>query len=289
MAAGTAYVFSVQLTNDFSHQSSPVEIIATSTSNYVVSVDTQYMDNDNQVATADYNTYKAIAGDLNPMKIRVVSWEVKNIGQSSPYPCASNSITTTLQPSVPLFQSCVPTFSLTGLQGAKTPSGAIALTSIPSNSVLQTAADWTQTSGTLVVKLISDLDPMVAGQSYVFSFDVVNGISDQAFPVSIAVDQTILTVKSDLVPDMSVPGSSYDIYQPTAGDLVPMYIRKVEWSVRNIGQTSPYPCAVNTIKTTLRPSVPIFQSCLSAFTLSGLVGSATESGTLLLSNLTLWS
>ena len=281
MAAGTAYVFSVQLTNDFSNQSSPVEIIATSTSEYVVSVDTQYMDNDNQVPTS--GIYNAIAGDLNPMKIRNVLWEIKNIGQSSPYPCATNRITTTLQPSVPLFQSCVPTFSLTGLQGAKTPSGAIALTKdAQSNLVLQTAADWTQASGTLVVKL--DSNPMVAGQSYVFSFDVVNGISHQASPVSIAVDQTILTVKSALVPDMSVPGLSYDIYQAQAGDLAPMYIRTVEWSVRNIGQTSPYPCAVNTIKTTLRPSVPIFQSCLSAFTLSGLVGSETESGTLLLSN-----
>ena len=286
MLAGQAYVFSVQLTNDFSDQPSAAEIVTTSTSNYLVSQATQFMSNDDRDPDdlSGYNIYQAQPGDLNPMYIRDVSWEVKDIGQSSPYPCASNTITTTLQPSVPIYQSCLSNFTLTGLQGTSTPDGALLLTHNPANSVLQTTASWKQVTGSLVVTLISDSNPMEAGASYEFSFDVVNDVAHQASPVSIVVSETILTGIQTLSPDMSVPHASYDLYEPVAGDLAPLYIRTVEWTVRNIGQTSPYPCAQNTIKTTLQPSVPIYQSCLSAFTLSGLTGSSTASGSLPLSN-----
>ena len=123
-----------------------------------------------------------------------------------------------------------------------------------------------------MVRLISESNPMGAGTLYEFSFDVVNDVAHQASPVSIVVSETIFTGTQSLNSDMSVPNDSYGLYLPVTGDLAPLYIRTVEWTVRNIGQTTPYPCAHNTIKTTLQPSVPIYQSCLSAFTLSGLTG-----------------
>ena len=95
-------------------QPSQVEIIATSTSGYLVEVEIQYMSNDNRDPSglSGYDIYNAVPGDLHPMYIRNVSWELGNIGQSSPYPCASNTITTTLQPSVPIYKSCLSEFTV---------------------------------------------------------------------------------------------------------------------------------------------------------------------------------
>jgi hypothetical protein len=74
--------------------------------------------------------------------------------------------------------------------------------------------------------------------------------------------------------DDSVPSSSV-VRNPQAGDLHPMYIRSVAWETKYIRQSTPYPCAQNTITATLQPSVPIYQRCLSSFTLTGLVGATT--------------
>ena len=186
-----------------------MEIVTTSTSNYLVSQATQFMSNDDRDPDdlSGYNIYQAQPGDLNPMYIRDVSWEVKDIGQSSPYPCASNTITTTLQPSVPIYQSCLSNFTLTGLQGTSTPDGALLLTHYPANSVLQTTASWRQVTGSLVVTLISDSNPMEAGASYEFSFDVVNDVAHDLVPFLERVlghDQVPAALEDDVLRDERV-------------------------------------------------------------------------------------
>lgn len=80
MLAGVSYIFSIELTNGFSDQHSPVEMVVASRSEYI-STHTN-MVND---PTEPSNIYKGQVNDLYPMYIRNVSWEVKQIGQTSPY------------------------------------------------------------------------------------------------------------------------------------------------------------------------------------------------------------
>ena len=87
MNPGVSYEFSVTLTNGFSDQRhQPVEILVSSGSEFMINTN-QILDIDdtNPAGNQNYNIHNAASGDLYPMYIRNVSWEVKNIGQKSPY------------------------------------------------------------------------------------------------------------------------------------------------------------------------------------------------------------
>jgi hypothetical protein len=226
---------------------------------------------------AESGIYIPQSGDYEPFKIRGVEWEEKNIGQTSPYPCARNTITTTLKPNVPIYASCLQTFTITGLTGSKTPDNTLTITHITPNNVISTTGAWVQSSGSLTISLISNA-PMDAGTRFIFSFNLTNGFSDHLSEVELVLASpgTYITNSQIMDNDPSVPAPSLDIYNPQAGDLNPMYIRNVTWEVKKIGQSSPYPCATNVITTTLRPSVPLYYSCLQSFSISGLTGADTQ-------------
>ena len=197
MLAGVPHEFSFNLVNGFSDQHSPAEMVVSSRQNYITTH--EGMDNDPTVPAEIYN---AQANDKYPMYIRNVSWEVRDIGQTSPYrkcsklllgvcvvclrclssasapvfplclphkicmltlvscdlsaACASNVITTTIQPSVPIYHSCLASFTITGLTGSATnDNGQLPLsnilrcdagscTPVPSGNVLQEQASWTR-------------------------------------------------------------------------------------------------------------------------------------------------
>lgn len=80
MQAGVSYTFSIALTNGFSDQHSPVEMVTSSRSDYLSTHVAMYND-----PTAPSNIYNGQPNDLYPMYIRNVSWEVRDIGQTSPY------------------------------------------------------------------------------------------------------------------------------------------------------------------------------------------------------------
>ena len=126
MLPGVSYTFDFEVTNSFAAQHSPVEVLVAP---YQI-ISEFAMDEDMSVPSASYGLYHPEAGDLRPMFIRNRTWEVKNIGQKTPYPCAPNTITVTLQPSVPFYQTCLPSFAIAGLSGAhpvQSPSGALSL------------------------------------------------------------------------------------------------------------------------------------------------------------------
>lgn len=74
------------------------------------------------------------------------------------------------------------------------------------------------------------------------------------------------------------------IYQSRAGEAEPLFIRPVEFWTRKIGQTSPYPCAINRICVTLRPSVPLTVHEESYFILESFDGANVPTGEILLYN-----
>ena len=83
---------------------------------------------------------------------------------------------------------------------------------------------------------------LTANTDYTFSFEVVNPAEGQ------------------LAQDISVWSVGLPIAEVKAG--VAMRVSHTEFSVRNIGQSSPFPCDDNTITLTLVSNVPIFAPSL---------------------------
>jgi hypothetical protein len=101
--------------------------------------------------------------------------------------CASNTLKVTLAPSVPVYQSCLQNFTLSGLTGTDTPDQTLTLHGLNSN-VLRNQAAWAKTKGKLVVALQpGDSNPMEAGQNYFFEFTVKNGFIAQVQYVCICI------------------------------------------------------------------------------------------------------
>jgi len=170
------YTFDFQVVNSFAAQHSPIEVLIAP---YQV-ISEFAMVEDMSVPSESYGLYQPEAGDLRPMFIRNRTWEVKNIGQKTPYPCAPNIITVTLQPSVPFYQTCLPSIAIAGLLGAhptQSPSGALSLTQSPlgtqSSSVFNSSAAWSVEEGRIQVRL-GHGEHMVAGTAYYFSFGEKN-------------------------------------------------------------------------------------------------------------------
>jgi hypothetical protein len=176
MLPTTAYNFSFTITNSFAAQYSPTKIMLVPA---LRAISDFAMEEDESSPADSYGLYNPLPGDLRPMFIRNRTWAVKDIGQSTPYPCAPNVITVTLQPTVPFYQSCLPSFSISGLTGAhpeQSPSGMINLTlSGPSATVLNSTAIWNRPNGALTVSLRRDAGNMMsAGTSYTFSVVLFN-------------------------------------------------------------------------------------------------------------------
>jgi len=101
--------------------------------------------------------------------------------------CAANTLKVTLAPSVPIYQSCLQNFTLSGLTGTDTPDQTLTLHGLNSN-VLRAQAAWAKTKGKLVVALQpDDSNPMLAGVSYTFDFTVKNGFTAQVQYLCICV------------------------------------------------------------------------------------------------------
>ena len=113
------------------------------------------------------------------------------ISQSSPYPCDNNTITVSLTFNVPLFASCSPAITVSGLTGTVTASGTMTLTGVqvPPGSLLPdlSASQWTRNTGTLVTGLTAKSNPVMynvaSGETYlVFGMPLVNPAGSQASP-----------------------------------------------------------------------------------------------------------
>jgi len=123
--------------------------------------------------------------DRMPLRVRPAQFLEIDIGQSSPHPCAINFITVTLATSVPLLINsrytgidCQPDITIKGLLGTQTPDSAV-FTLLEASAAIDALAAWTYSTGTVVVKLQSDL---VAAQNATFKFTVTNKATPQDSP-----------------------------------------------------------------------------------------------------------
>jgi hypothetical protein len=244
----------------------------------------------------------AVAGDANPLKVHAPFFCVKNIGQSSPYPCANNTLTVTIMANS-FFSGNGSVIEISNLQGAIAPDGPMQLLDGPNElgHHLFFAAElesddwrfpanrtrgrglWDNTNKKLTLYVARDTD---CATEYVFRFQITNPKVQQGAPtVSIKASsigdskwtrtdagQVNIAIAA-MVPDsLSVLTISPDC---VAGDAHPLKIWALTFKTSVAEQSSPYPCDVNMIRVTFKTNVPLLNTkglgaCSPTMTVTGL-------------------
>lgn len=303
-AAGVMYGLSFIVTNPAKFQACPTATITaqgcgdTSSSLGVSTV----MNNGDQTKCA--------------MKIEELIITHARIQQSSPFPCDNNTITSEFRFNLPVLSACAPRVTIRGLESAAAPASAgnISLTDLSSNGSagvdtgFGTHALWTGSGvgAELRLEAAGDLSP---DKTYSFSWVVTNpawtngsteanatyqmttsnvglGSADTSTNTFELAEGTF--VKVHAVAEPLIQGRSQAGVGFTAADAHPLFIRKPTLLVANISQSTPNPCAFNTISVSLKSNVPSLTShgagCAPEIVIAGLLNTGTFDHYLTISN-----
>ena len=231
---------------------------------------------------------------FHTMRVDASRFRVKQIGQSTKYPCDENTISLTLINSVPLFRTCAPSMTISGLTGTMQPvSGNLKLDFTDSNTlpVQDFNGTWTSQTGTITIDVIRLLE--MTGRQWIqdfsFSFKVVNQQQGQTFR-AVTIEHSISNIPSDggkgarTLSEAAEPdggtlsdNTNLNLNASVPGDAKPLYIQDATFVVRHIQQSSPYPCDdVNAVSILLQMSVPLLTThCRHTITIKGLKGFVT--------------
>merc|ERR1719199_2123350 len=169
---GTQYVFTFPLTNPAAAPTAPTpRIEASVAANSAGTAVTEV------AMTLPGTALGGVANGANPLVVVVPAFTTKAIGQSTPLVGATNTITVTLQPNIPL--AVGDTVTISALTGAVATDGnGLALTGADkakfkdgANTPVPSKGTWDSTAKKLTLTVNSALD---AGTSYVVAFDVTN-------------------------------------------------------------------------------------------------------------------
>ena len=163
--------------------------------------------------------------------------------------------------------------TISGLIGARKPSGPCALTQILPNisnssaRVLDLSGVWRASTSSLVLRFNSTLEPFVP---YVLSFQVRNQAEMQDAPsISIELSGSIAVLRQRI--------------RSQVGNAAPLLIGG--FSIKNISQSSATPNALNTLSVTLASNIywppSLWESRVFIVGLSGLTGSQTDTNSIL--------
>jgi hypothetical protein len=201
MSAGRDYVLSFEVMNPAVAQMSPVVEVE---SNWGTK---EPMEPD--FMSIPEGIFEARPGDAAPLYVRTEKFFQADIGQTSPYPCDTNVICITLQPSVPLSEEKDVTFSVSKLTNAEivmTPSGVInvyndSLATRPALAVKAAdgapgTADWIANLGVVTFTVACKID---AGEIVVLCLKVQNPSlpqwPTQATPVTVTLGTVVQTMR----------------------------------------------------------------------------------------------
>jgi len=241
-----------------------------------------------------WDTFTQSGADMpsSPMYIVHPSIDVVRASQNTPYPCDNNTIVVEFEANVPTFSACMPQFTITGLTGTAQPqSGSMLLSgastpSISANGSMSTMGTmfWNASSGTLEFSILDGATiTHWNSPSFTLEFDVVNPAAHQSAPtISVAAsyhrDETTAWSIDPTSPYSTAATISLDTDWVTdaSGDtteyLRPMYIREASFQTADIGQTTPWPAADNTITVTLMLDIALVISCNPVIEISALEG-----------------
>jgi hypothetical protein len=215
---------------------------------------------------------------------------VGNIFQSSPYPGKVNTITVSLEASVPLKTRCDVMVTIGPLDGAcieddlnsfKILKGGINVF----DGVTDRMSSWNAQTRLLTLKFNAQADEYTDDgvKLLYFSMDVKNPVTAQQASMVSAVASGVVMPTMPMHRNLE-GGPPRDITSGEPIDAEPMYIRGLlkpnQFDVRNIGQDTAEPGAPNVIRITIAANIPLTASNPPTMvTLSGLIGAKSYKGT----------
>jgi hypothetical protein len=272
---GTLHIFSFSLTNPSTGQvAASVSVAATGT----FSMPAQAVAGDSVNATGETGT---VAGDAVPLRVYPPTFMIAKIGQSTPFPSATNNITVTLAANVPLTGSPDEFLLLGGLKGSLTPddSALRIQVSSPAAALFPAAATWDGDvdrdmigGGFLGIELLNTT-VIAAGELMVFSFSLTNPFAAQDAQVVTAT----WSGSSGFVARIADADTSSILPFPrsVAGDAGVLKVYAPAFVSKLIRQTSVLPGDLNTIHVALASNVPLSADHHTEITIGGIVGSHT--------------
>lgn len=271
MAAFTPVTFSFALKLPNAAAAAPTTISASASFGTSVLVDKAVMDRGSDSSA--------------PMLVVAAVFTTAHIGHKVTGPGQQNTITATIVSNT-LHQttsSSTSSITIAGLVGSTTSDSStqnpIAVTQLAGPSTLSglfteggvaDRAKWTKETGKLVLTVTSGRS-MVAGEEYVFSFNLINSGTPAASP-SVSIQSTACPVAA---------------MRSAPGDAAPLLVKTASFTVKKVGQSSPYISASNQLRVTLMTNVGIqaVGSDLTAgVTLTGLSGFTNADGDLTIDN-----
>jgi hypothetical protein len=172
------------------------------------------------------------------------------VRQSTGNPCATNTLSVSLQTNVPIYQHCTPFLTVTGLRNSSTPDNSITSFSASFTSSAPNRT-WTRATGILVIRLYDINDAFSSDANgttrFDFSFELRNPSCHQDAPgVKVELSYNSgsksiwaneygsenLFVDAEIASDLTNPAYPMKIIQPVVSSV--------------IAQSSPYPCDENT-------------------------------------------
>ena len=189
-----------------------------------------------------------------PVTVKQLDFMVKNIRQSTPYPCDANKIIIELRTNVKLLMLCTPVITISGLKGSySTNNEAMPVSQFNNSGSISGTGAWTQTPGKLVLPLDQNA---LNGDMHSFSFMLYNPSTNPAevvvtieaniksfFPTVPKtmtnflpnVPSTFTMVKSEANAPQDIYKSAVDPYSDTK-EASPLKIRNLVYELKAIRQ-----------------------------------------------------
>jgi hypothetical protein len=211
---------------------------------------------------------------------------------------------------------CNPSITLSNLIGSDTGNNAAITVTLYNNKNSATSSvrtgSWVQSTGTLTLQWFDaasmTASEIPANQRFKLTFGLQNPTTAQASPttlLSVFLEDNYHEPSEHASSTMDVPGNNQNEYlmvdsawvsrsgsgtacQKNNGDANPLFIRTVTFSEEfasgnSLTSGSKNPCASSLITVQLRTTGPVFKSCVTQITLSGLTDKETADGALTLS------
>jgi hypothetical protein len=159
---------------------------------------------------------------------------------------------------------------------------------VVSGSTIGAKLSFSVNNNTISLALVAQYSSLVAGQTYVLAFEVKNPMIAQAqAPISVQVNSLNFTISTALDHDLTSVLQFVAPNRTFAGDGAALRIGTPEFVLKIIGQSNPYPDAMNTLTVTLAPNITMGTATLRSTIFNPSENSSVSNSTLVTSKITL--
>jgi len=220
-----------------------------------------WLDSDGQQASLEWDLDTSLIPERKPLYVREARFLHRDIGQTNPWPAASNTIKVTFSLNMDLLVVCRPVIKISHLEGACISESMPALAGSDAakfssvNTSTASFASWNANTEELSMRGQADVGferataPTLESDTlFVFEFSITNPVFGQEGPdIQIGVWFQSISGQSQpysMSPDMTTnPGGSSHIYFQ-AGDAKALDVYPPEFIVKAVRQSNSFPGAV---------------------------------------------